>query len=75
MKAKYVDNLVQEKDKAEYGFVARARAIERIGLAEVKAYRLAKLKQDQARWGEDFVERQKIRPELDALLILRVKPE
>ena len=75
LKAKYVDNLAQEKDKAEYGFVARARAIDRIGLAEVKAYRLAKLKQDQAKWSEDFAERQKIRPELNALLILRVKPE
>lgn len=75
LKTKYVENLTQEKEKVEYGFVARERAIDRIGLPEVKAYRLAKLKQEQERWSQDFVDRQKIKPELNALLILRVKPK
>jgi hypothetical protein len=75
LKARYVENLSQEKEKMNYGFDARERAIERIGLPEVKIYRLKKLKQEQDDWQKDFAERQKIKPELNALLILRVKPE
>ena len=70
----YTKDLVQEKDKAEYGFVAREKATERIGLPEVQSYRLAKMQQEQAQWQIDFTERQKIKPELNALLVLRVKP-
>ena len=74
LKAKYTENLAQEKEKAEYGFKARERAIERIGLPEVQAHRLAKLQQEKRQWLLDFVDRQKIKPELNALLILRIKP-
>ncbi|RLA50378.1 MAG: helicase [Gammaproteobacteria bacterium] len=74
LKDKYIENLDQEKEKFEYGFKARERAIERIGLPEVKTYRLTKLQQEQKQWLADFTERQKIKPELSALLILRIKP-
>ncbi|MBL1294158.1 MAG: DEAD/DEAH box helicase family protein [Thiotrichales bacterium] len=74
LKNKYIENLAQEKEKFEYGFKARERAIERIGLPEVKTYRLTKLHQEQKQWLADFAERQKIKPELSALLILRIKP-
>ena len=74
LEAKYIENLVQEKEKVEYGFNAREQAIERIGLPEVKAHRLAKLEQERELWLSRFVERQKIRPELNALLVLRIKP-
>lgn len=74
LKKKYMENLSQEKEKAEYGFTARGRSIERIGLPEVKAHRLAKLQQERKQWLSDFSVRQKIKPELNALLILRIKP-
>ena len=74
LKAKYTESLAQEKEKAEYGFKARERAIKRIGLPEVQAHRLAKLQQEKRQWLLDFVDRQKIKPELNALLILRIKP-
>jgi ERCC4-related helicase len=74
LKAKYSENLAQEKEKSEYGFNAREQAIARIGLPEVKAHRLAKLQQEKRQWLSDFSDRQKIKPELNALLILRIKP-
>ncbi|WP_370060396.1 hypothetical protein, partial [Neptunomonas phycophila] len=74
LKANYTDNLLQEKEKVDYGFKARERSIERIGLPEVRAYRLAKLQQEQKQWLAEFVERQKLKPDLNALLILRIKP-
>lgn len=74
LKNKYTENLAQEKEKAEYGFNARERAIECIGLTEVRAHRLARLRQEQRQWLRDFSARQKIKPELNTSLILRIKP-
>jgi len=62
------------KEKSEYGFNARRRAIERIGLPEVKNYRLAKLEQDINEWQQSFEQSKKVSPELSALLILSVSP-
>ena len=75
LEAKYIENLAQEKEKADYGFKARERAIERIGLPEVKAHRLNKLEGEKKQWLSGFSERQKIRPQLNALLVLRIKPK
>lgn len=74
LKARYIASLEQEKEKVLYGFSARERAIERIGLSEVRSYRLNKLKEDQLQWEIDYKERQKLKPELNAILLLRVKP-
>lgn len=74
LKNKYKDNLAQEKEKMEYAFKAREQAIERIGLPEVKTFRLNKLKQEKAKWLQSYTERKKVKPEMNALLILRVKP-
>ena len=74
LKNKYTENLAQEEEKAEYGFKARERSIARIGLPEVKAHRLSKLQHEQKQWQDDFAKRKKIKPELNALLILRIKP-
>ncbi|MFC1776120.1 DEAD/DEAH box helicase [Pseudomonadota bacterium] len=74
LKNRYTENLAQEQAKVEYGFSARERAIGRIGLPEVQTYRLAKLIEEKEQWRAGFVERQKLRPELNALLVLRVKP-
>jgi len=74
LKASYFKNLEQERDKAQYGFTAREKAIERIGLDEVRQHRLNKLKLEKQQWELGYKERQKLRPELNALLILRVKP-
>ncbi|MBU2886742.1 DEAD/DEAH box helicase family protein [Gilvimarinus agarilyticus] len=74
LKARYLDSLELEKDKVLYGFKAREKAIERIGLLEVKDYRLNKLKQERQQWELNYQERQKLKPELNAVLLLRVKP-
>ena len=74
LKTDYMETLQQEKEKAEYGFTARERAIERIGLPEVRTFRLNKLAQEKQLWQEAYSKRQSLKPELDALLILRVKP-
>ncbi|MFH2001273.1 MAG: helicase-related protein, partial [Planctomycetota bacterium] len=40
---KHQDRIIEEREKTQYSFKSRRRAINRLGLPEVKAYRLAKL--------------------------------
>ncbi len=75
LKQKHVEALEIIKEKTEYGFSARQRAIERIGLPEVKSYRQAKLEQGIDEWERSFEESKQVMAELTALLILSVVPQ
>jgi len=74
LKQKHTDSLNIIKEKSEYGFNARKKAIERIGLPEVKNYRHAKLASEIDEWRTSFEESKQVIPELTALLILQVTP-
>jgi superfamily II DNA/RNA helicase len=74
LKQKHTEALDIEKEKSEYGFNARHRAIERIGLAEVKNFRFAKLEQEINDWRYAFDLSKQVVPELSALLVLSISP-
>ena len=74
LKLSHNESLEIEKEKSEYGFKARRRAIERIGLPEVKSYRFTRLEQDINEWQQSFSQSKQVSPELSALLILSVSP-
>lgn len=63
----------RNRDKAEYTFDARRRAIERIGLVTVRQHRLAQLDQEVAAWRQQFAADTEVRPELVPLLLIRVE--
>lgn len=75
LKSRYLESLIQEQEKSHYGFTAREKAIERIGLPEVKQYRLNKLKEEQAQWALSHKAKETIKPELNGLLMLRIQPQ
>ena len=75
LKQKHAESLAIIKEKTEYGFSARQRAIERIGLPEVKNYRSVKLEKEIDDWKSSFEESKQVMPELTALLILSVVPK
>ena len=75
LKDRHSESLVQEKEKADYAFSARRRAIERIGLPEVRNHRLQALDQELKEWKITFDEPQSIMPDLQAVLLLRVMPD
>jgi len=62
-----------ERKKTEYAFNARKRVIEKVGLAEVKNYRLAKLDDTMKAWEKDVQEREMITPELIPLILLQIQ--
>jgi hypothetical protein len=66
-------HLTREREKADYGFAARRRAIERIGLAQVRNYRLVHLAREERFFHEQLAEKADTHPELVPLLVLRVE--
>lgn len=70
---KYNENLHQQKEKGEYSFASRKRAIERIGLPEVKNYRLRQLASELLIWQDEMKEKENVFPELSLHLVFEIK--
>ncbi len=65
--------LAVEREKGEYAFTARRRAIERIGLLGVRSHRLAQLSHEERSWREQLDRKGETSPELIPLLLVRVE--
>lgn len=65
-------NLEQEKKKTVQAFASRRRAIERIGLPQVREHRLAQLAQEESVFQGDFARRSTAFPELRSIVVVRV---
>jgi len=61
-----------ENEKAEYSFRARRRLLDSVGLAQVRAYRLRKLEEEEKIFKADLERQKQVLPELIPLLILRI---
>jgi len=71
--AAHRERLAWEREKGEYAFAARRRAIERIGLPQVRNHRLSLLEQEEERFHEQLERRAQILPEMAPLLLVRVE--
>ncbi|WP_148205078.1 helicase-related protein [Candidatus Methylacidiphilum infernorum] len=67
------ERLDREREKSEYALAARHRAIELIGLPQVRNHRLSLLKQEEERFREQLERRAQILPEMVPLLLVRVE--
>jgi hypothetical protein len=65
--------LMRESEKNEYAFSARRKIIERIGLPQVRDYRLNLLRQEEHRWKENLDRMVQVYPEMVPLLVVRVE--
>lgn len=70
---KHRKKLEKEQEKSRYAFAARRRSLERIGLPEVRSYRIAQIEREEADWLADFKRRQDLSPELVPLVIANVE--
>lgn len=70
---KHQKQLHIEREKSTYAFAARRLAIERIGLSQVRDYRLAQLTQSEAAWRQMMQQKMDVMPELIPLLLMRVE--
>ncbi|GIW56411.1 MAG: hypothetical protein KatS3mg082_2815 [Nitrospiraceae bacterium] len=71
--AAHRERLAREREKGAYAFAARRRAIERIGLPQVRNHRLRLLEQEEERFREDLERTARILPDLAPLILLRVE--
>ena len=66
------ERLTRERDKGTYAFAARRRAVERIGLPQVRDHRLAILEREEREWFAQLERRAQIIPEMVPLLLIRL---
>ncbi|MEW6664969.1 MAG: helicase-related protein [Thermodesulfobacteriota bacterium] len=64
--------IVLEREKAQYAFAARRRAIERVGLPQVRDYRLNMLEQEESSLMSELNQRAYTSPELFPLIMVRI---
>jgi SNF2 family DNA or RNA helicase len=69
------DRLAREREKSDYAFTARRRALERVGLVTVRAHRLTQLAQEEQAWRTQFAIRTEVSPELVPIIIVKVMSE
>lgn len=70
---KHQKQLDREREKTTYAFASRRRAIEKIGLPQVRDYRLAQLAKEEQTWRESIQQKADVTPELIPLLLVRVE--
>lgn len=72
LKEAHFARLARERQKAAYAFAARQKSILRVGLPQVRAYRLNLLAQEEHEHAAELAQMAHVYPELAPLLILRV---
>ena len=65
--------IAREREKADYAFATRRRTVERIGLPQVRNYRLNLLAQEERRFQEQLDQKAHAYPEMVPLLVIRVE--
>jgi hypothetical protein len=67
-------SIVRERKKGGHAFTTRRRAIERLGLPQVRSYRLRLLAEEEQAWTLELAARDAALPDLAAVLMVRVVP-
>ena len=65
--------ITREREKADYAFAARRKTVERIGLPQVRNYRLNLLSQEELTFREQLDQKAQAYPEMVPLLMIRVE--
>src|SRR5690625_3719354 len=71
--ATHAERLERERAKMEHAIAARRRAIERVGLLQVRRHRLAQLERERVEWEERIEARRHAGPELAAGALVRIE--
>lgn len=68
----HIATLAREEERGLICFAARRKAIERVGLPEVRQFRLARCNADESEWQQELQSARQIVPEVRPLLMLRI---
>jgi hypothetical protein len=67
-------SIVRERKKGTHAYASRRRAIERLGLPQVRAHRVRVLAEEEQAWFRELAAREAALPDLAAVLMVRVAP-
>ena len=73
LQQEYFDAIDKEEKRGEHSLEARRRVIDKIGLAEVRHYRIAKVETEKKEWKDEIELARQILPEIRPLLLLRLE--
>ena len=68
----HVASVTREEERGMVAFASRRKAIDRVGLPEVRQYRLARCAAEETDWRHELQSAQQIVPEIRSLLMLRI---
>jgi len=72
MQQAHIASVTREEERGMVAFTSRRKAIERVGLPEVRQYRLARCDAEEAEWRHELQSARQIVPEIRSLLMLRI---
>jgi hypothetical protein len=70
---RHQQRLKREQEKGQYAFQVRREALGRLGLPEVRQYRLKRLGEEEQAWAAEMRKREQILPDLQPISLLRVE--
>jgi len=68
----HLASVAREEERGIISFASRRKAIERVGLPEVRQYRLSRCDADESEWRHELQSARQIVPEIRPLLMLRI---
>ncbi|MDP2644052.1 MAG: helicase-related protein [Desulfobacterales bacterium] len=68
----HLTSIAHEEERGIVAFASRRKAIERVGLPEVRQFRLSRCEADESEWRHELQSARQIMPEIRPLLMLRI---
>lgn len=72
MQQAHIASVAREEERGVVSFGSRRKAIERVGLPEVRQFRLSRCDADESEWRHELKSARQIVPEIRPLLMLRI---
>ncbi|MHB1632661.1 MAG: DEAD/DEAH box helicase [Acidithiobacillus sp.] len=72
LKHAHIASVIREEERGMVAFTSRRKAIERVGLPEVRQFRLSHCDADESEWRHELQSARQIVPEIRPLLMLRI---
>ncbi len=72
LQQEHLSSVAREEERGTVAFGSRRKAIERVGLPEVRQYRLARCNAEEAEWRNELQSARQIVPEIRPLLMLKI---
>lgn len=68
----HLASVAREEERGTFSFTSRRKAIERVGLPEVRQFRFSRCDADESEWRHELQSARQIVPEIRPLLMLRI---